>query len=385
MAAMSRSSAPSAGQLLIALEGVSVAQAEHVVVSDVHLEVKSGEFVYLIGKTGSGKSSLLRALYGDLPLQAGTGRVCDVDLASVNRRNVHQLRRLIGIVFQDFALLPDRSVYANLDFVLRATGWNDKAAIDERIADCLKAVGLGPKGYKMPHQLSGGEQQRVAIARALLNSPALILADEPTGNLDPETTEEILSLLHGLVRENRSVLMATHDHDALRRHPGRLIRCEKGRIEEEEVAGLSRAAASPPPAQAVSPPPAAAASPPPAPLKPEKSISHAAPTAPPADAVEPAQDQEIPAVAFQETFPDEGDDDAQYEWDDQDDALWDSLPGTALQGHATLPEHTIAESPEPLAEDAPEDSGVSDDGAPPPSPPSPSEGLPPGIQFRLNR
>jgi len=217
---------------LVALEGVSIAQAEHAVLKDVHLEVLSGELVYLIGKTGSGKSSLLRCLYGDLPMTHGKGTVCGHDLSLCNRKNVHELRRDLGIVFQDFALLHDRSAHDNLDFVLQATGWSKGVARESQIQSCLDAVGLGTKGYKMPHALSGGEQQRLAIARALLNEPPLIIADEPTGNLDPETTEGIMQLLHDLVRNDRSVIMATHDHDAFRRFPGRVLQCGEGKIEE---------------------------------------------------------------------------------------------------------------------------------------------------------
>jgi cell division transport system ATP-binding protein len=428
MATTSRSSVPPSPKALIQLKGVSVAQSEHVVVSDVHLEVMRGEFVYLIGKTGSGKSSLLRALYGDLPLNAGTGRVCDVDLASVNRRNVHALRRLIGIVFQDFALLPDRTVHANLEFVLRATGWNEKAAIEERISECLKAVGLGAKGYKMPHQLSGGEQQRVAIARALLNSPALILADEPTGNLDPETTEEILSLLHGLVRENRTVLMATHDHDALRRHPGRLIRCEQGRIEEDAPVRSATTTAPPAaegtgskagkfvthaapvsaaPVTHAAPASTVSASTPVPPLTPEAPLNPEAPVPPAPPMSELKEARETPVAAESD------DDDSRFEWDDQDDAWWDNLPGAESEGEdasdldfspslskdSTAPVGGLVETAELQGDEAeerpidPEETGnagyedKSENGlanSPEPGPEKPG-GLPPGIQFKLNR
>jgi cell division transport system ATP-binding protein len=216
---------------LVHLEQVAVAQDEHWIIQDVNLTVHPGEFVYLIGQTGSGKSSLLKALYGEIPLAAGTGHVCGHDLSQITRHNVYSLRRDLGMVFQDFALLPDRTAAENLAFVLSATGWSDQSAIDLRVQTCLDQVGLGTKGYKMPHALSGGEQQRVAIARALLNEPPLIVADEPTGNLDPETTEGILELLHELVRNDRSVIMATHDHAAFERHPGKVIRCAQGRVE----------------------------------------------------------------------------------------------------------------------------------------------------------
>lgn len=188
----------------------------------------------MIGKTGSGKSSLLRALYGDLQLASGLGEVCNTDLSKLNRRNVHKLRRKLGIVFQDFGLLTDRSVNENLIFSLRATGWKKKKDIEIRIGEVLETVGLPHKGYKFPHELSGGEQQRVGIARALLNSPEFLLADEPTGNLDPETTREILSLMHGLTASGCSVLMATHDHASMSEFPGKILKCEGGEILEVE-------------------------------------------------------------------------------------------------------------------------------------------------------
>ena len=220
---------------LIRIENGCISQAEHMVLQEVNLTVQPGELVYLIGKTGTGKSSLLKCLYGALPLTQGSGEVCGHDLTTTNRKNVHELRRDLGIVFQDFALLPDRTAHENLDFVLGATGWSKGAARENRIQSCLDAVGLGTKGYKMPHALSGGEQQRLAIARALLNEPPLIVADEPTGNLDPETTDGILRLLHDLVRNDRSVIMATHDHQALQAYPGRVLHCEGGRSQEHAV------------------------------------------------------------------------------------------------------------------------------------------------------
>lgn len=217
---------------LIQLAGADLHQEEHVVLSDVDFQARSGEFIYLIGRTGSGKSSLLKTLYGELPLQKGTGAVCDVDLTTLKPSKVHWLRRKLGIVFQDFELLSDRTAEANLQFVLKVTDWKDAAARDERIAEVLFAVGLENKGYKRPHELSGGERQRLAIARALLNAPEVILADEPTGNLDPQTSEGIVQLLHDLARQGRCVLMATHDHGILQRHPGRVIQCEAGRLTE---------------------------------------------------------------------------------------------------------------------------------------------------------
>ena len=215
---------------LVKLELIAVQQAEHTVLKNVNLTIESGELIYLIGKTGSGKSSLLKALYGDLPIVSGTAQVCGHDLTKVNRKNMHLLRRDLGIVFQDFALLQDRTAEANLAFVLLATGWSKGTAMENRIQSCLQSVGLETKGYKMPHALSGGEQQRLAIARALLNEPPLIIADEPTGNLDPETTDGILILLHDLAQQERSVLMATHDHQAWNKYSGRVIECVNGEI-----------------------------------------------------------------------------------------------------------------------------------------------------------
>jgi cell division transport system ATP-binding protein len=217
---------------LVHIENGGVTIAEHAVLQDVNLTIGAGELVYLIGKTGSGKSSLLKCLYGERTLSHGQGTVCGHDLNTINRKNVHTLRRDLGIVFQDFALLPDRSASDNLDFVLGATGWSKGTARESRIQACLDAVGLGTKGYKMPHALSGGEQQRLAIARALLNEPPLLIADEPTGNLDPETTNGILQLLHNLVQKDRTVIMATHDHHVLQAYPGRVLHCSGGRIKE---------------------------------------------------------------------------------------------------------------------------------------------------------
>jgi cell division transport system ATP-binding protein len=219
---------------IIQLNNVRIFQRDNLVLSDVNLEIKAGEFVYLIGKTGSGKSSLLKTLYGELPLSEGSGIVAGFDLNKLKRSQVHQLRRKLGIVFQDFELLMDRSVMDNLLFVLRATGWKNKREMNERMEHVLQRVGLETKGFKMPHQLSGGEQQRVAIARALLNDPQLILADEPTGNLDPATTEDILTLLFEISSSGRAVLMATHDYQYMKKYSSRVIVCENGRIMDQQ-------------------------------------------------------------------------------------------------------------------------------------------------------
>lgn len=218
---------------IIQLNDVQIFQRDNLVLSEINFEVKSGEFVYLIGKTGSGKSSLLKTLYGELPLTNGTGIVAGFDLNKLRRNKVHLLRRKLGIVFQDFELLMDRSVIDNLLFVLKATGWKDKKAMNERMEHVLQRVGLETKGFKMPHQLSGGEQQRVAIARALLNDPELILADEPTGNLDPATTEDILQLLFEISNSGRAVLMATHDYQYMTKFSSRVVVCEGGRLHEQ--------------------------------------------------------------------------------------------------------------------------------------------------------
>ena len=214
----------------IALENLSVFQRNNLVLSEVNLSINKGEFVYLIGKTGTGKSSLLKTLYAELPVTEGEAEVVGYNLRSIKRRDVPFLRRKLGIVFQDFQLLSDRSVNDNLLFVLKATGWDDKNAIQERIKDVLDKVGLGTKGFKMPHQLSGGEQQRVSIARALLNDPELILADEPTGNLDPETSVGIMALLFDISRSGRAVLMATHNYALMEKFPSRTLKCEMGRV-----------------------------------------------------------------------------------------------------------------------------------------------------------
>ncbi len=215
---------------IIELKNLSIFQRNILVLSEVNLSISKGEFVYLIGKTGTGKSSLLKTLYADLPVTEGEAEVAGCNLLAIKRREVPYLRRKLGIVFQDFQLLSDRSVNDNLMFVLKATGWDDKNSMQERIKDVLDKVGLGTKGFKMPHQLSGGEQQRVSIARALLNDPELILADEPTGNLDPETSEGIMQLLFDISRTGRAVLMATHNYALMERFPSRTVKCEAGKV-----------------------------------------------------------------------------------------------------------------------------------------------------------
>jgi cell division transport system ATP-binding protein len=217
---------------IIKLEGVNVFQKKNLVLSNVSLNIDTGSFVYLIGKTGSGKSSLLKTLYGDLKIAQGTGAIAGFDLNKIQNSEIPYLRRKLGIVFQDFQLLTDRSVIENLLFVLKATGWKDKKLIDKRISDVLDKVGLITKGFKMPHELSGGEQQRIAIARALLNDPHIILADEPTGNLDPETSEDIMHLLFDISKAGRAVLMATHNYSLFQKFPARIISCVNGQISE---------------------------------------------------------------------------------------------------------------------------------------------------------
>lgn len=216
--------------LLVDYRSVELHHKELVVLKDVDLQLREGEFVYLLGRVGSGKSSLLKSMYAEIPISAGTAEVLGYDLSHLHRRDVPMLRRQIGIVFQDFQLLTDRSVYDNLRFVLDATGWKGREEIDNRIEEVLREVGMLTKSYKMPHELSGGEQQRIVIARALLNKPRLILADEPTGNLDPATGEQIVSRLHEIARKGTAVIMATHNHAVVQRFPGRVVRCERKHI-----------------------------------------------------------------------------------------------------------------------------------------------------------
>jgi cell division transport system ATP-binding protein len=205
-------------------------QKKSLVLHDVDLKISKGEFVYLIGKTGSGKSSLLKTLYGELPLETGTGSIAGFDLNTLKRYQIPYLRRKLGIVFQDFQLLTDRNVLENLMFVLKSTGWIDKGKCLQRIQEVLQKVGLATKDFKMPHELSGGEQQRVVIARALLNNPEILLADEPTGNLDPDVTDDIMALLMDISDSGRAVLMATHDYRIINKFPGTIYKCEGGRI-----------------------------------------------------------------------------------------------------------------------------------------------------------
>mgnify|MGYP001341423512 FL=1 len=215
---------------IIRLKDAKIYQKDHLVLSKVSFELQSGDFIYLIGKTGTGKSSLLKTLYGDLLLQEGVGEVVGFDLTSLKEKEIPHLRRGIGVVFQDFQLLSDRTVNDNLSFVLRATGWDDKDKINNRVQEVLTQVGMGQKGYKMPHELSGGEQQRVSIARAILNEPELIIADEPTGNLDPETSREIMTLLKGIQEKGKAIFMATHDYSLINDFPSKMIRCAEGTI-----------------------------------------------------------------------------------------------------------------------------------------------------------
>lgn len=221
-----------AGGNVVEIHGATVMQEENIVLRDVNLEIRAGEFVYVIGRVGSGKTSLLKTLYAELPFEGREGFVVGFDLKAIRPAEVPFLRRRMGIVFQDFQLLSDRSVYDNLEFVLKATGWRKKVDIDKRIRNVLAQVDMINKGYKRPFQLSGGEQQRVAIARALLNSPDLILADEPTGNLDPDTTNELMTLLMQINNSGKSVLMATHNHNVISAFPARTIECDNSLIRQ---------------------------------------------------------------------------------------------------------------------------------------------------------
>jgi len=219
---------------IIEFENANIFQKDNLVLKDVNLSISKGEFVYFIGRVGSGKTSLIKTINAEIPVMEGGAKVADFDLTKLKNRQVPMLRRKLGIVFQDFKLLTDRSVFDNLLFVLKATGWKHKNEINDRIAEVLERVGLSYKGYKMPHQLSGGEQQRVVIARALLNNPEIILADEPTGNLDPETSENLMKLLFEISNNGRAVVMATHDYNMVKKFPARTIKFDNGRVIEQD-------------------------------------------------------------------------------------------------------------------------------------------------------
>ena len=217
---------------IVQLNKANIFQNKQLILSDVSIEVQQGEFVFLIGKTGTGKSSLIKTLYADIPLQAGTGSIVDYALDGIRQKDIPYLRRKLGVVFQDFKLLPDRSIFDNLKFVLKATGWKDKSTIGARITEVLNEVGMHGIEQKFPFELSGGEQQRVAIARALLNTPAIIIADEPTGNLDPQTSLEIMEVFQKLHQQGMTVLMATHDYNMIVKFPGKILRCDEGTVYE---------------------------------------------------------------------------------------------------------------------------------------------------------
>lgn len=218
--------------VLLRLDHIEIRREENRILSDACLTLGNGEFVYVIGKVGSGKSSLLKALYAEAPITAGNAQLMRYDLRQMKRKDIPFLRRKLGIVFQDFQLLTDRSVYKNLEFVLRATGWKKANEIEARINEVLQQVGMQNKGYKMPHELSGGEQQRIVIGRALLNRPPLILADEPTGNLDPETSGQIVQLLHDIRKQGTAVIMTTHNYTIVHNFPARIVKCENGSLSE---------------------------------------------------------------------------------------------------------------------------------------------------------
>ncbi|MEZ4779895.1 MAG: ATP-binding cassette domain-containing protein [Flavobacteriaceae bacterium] len=219
-------------EAVLELKNASIFQRENLILSDVSVTIEKGEFVYLIGKTGSGKSSFMKTLYGDLPLEKGEGKIVGFDLPSLKEKDIPFLRRKLGVVFQDFKLLNDRTVKDNLLFVLNATGWKDKAAMDTKIDVVLDKVGMKTKSFKYPYQLSGGEQQRVGIARALLNDPELILADEPTGNLDPQTSVEVMQVLQEINKNGNTILMATHDYALLLKYPSKTLKCDENQIFE---------------------------------------------------------------------------------------------------------------------------------------------------------
>ena len=218
--------------IVLELKNASIFQGENLVLSEVNVEIKKGDFVYLIGKTGSGKSSFMKTLYGDLRLTEGEGHIVDFDLPTLKEKEIPFLRRKLGVVFQDFKLLTDRTVVNNLLFVLQATGWKDKAAMHSRVEAVLTKVDMQKMSYKFPHELSGGEQQRIAIARALLNDPELILADEPTGNLDPQTSIEVMEVLQDINKNGNTILMATHDYALLLKYPSKTLKCDENKVFE---------------------------------------------------------------------------------------------------------------------------------------------------------
>ncbi|MCR8666456.1 ATP-binding cassette domain-containing protein [Aestuariibaculum sp. M13] len=217
---------------ILQLKDASIFQGESLVLSNINVEINKGDFVYLIGKTGTGKSSFMKTLYGDLPLTKGEGHIVDFNLNGLKEKDIPYLRRKLGVVFQDFKLLTDRTINENLLFVLKATGWKDKEAMTTRIEEVLTKVGMSTKGFKFPHELSGGEQQRIAIARALLNNPELILADEPTGNLDPQTSIEVMEVLQDINKNGNTILMATHDYALLLKYPSKTLKCDENQVYE---------------------------------------------------------------------------------------------------------------------------------------------------------
>jgi len=217
---------------ILKLHNVTIFQENNPILTDVNIDIQKGEFLYLIGKTGSGKSSLMKTLYADLDLKHGEGVIVDYDLRTLKENDIPYLRRKLGIVFQDFKLLPDRNIFENLLFVLKATGWTNETDMNSRIEEVLDRVGMLQHIRKMPHQISGGEQQRVAIARALLNDPELILADEPTGNLDPQTSVEVMEVLQNINKNGRTILMATHDYALLLKYPAKTLKCDEGKVFE---------------------------------------------------------------------------------------------------------------------------------------------------------
>ncbi|GGE33369.1 cell division ATP-binding protein FtsE [Psychroflexus planctonicus] len=219
-------------EVILELNNASIFQRESLVLSDINIQIEKGEFVYLIGKTGTGKSSFMKTLYGDLPLKEGRGKIVGMDLNSLKEKNIPHLRRKLGVVFQDFKLLNDRNVEQNLIFVLRATGWKDKDKMKNKVVEVLDKVDMKTKNFKFPYQLSGGEQQRIAIARALLNDPELILADEPTGNLDPQTSVEVMEVLQEINRNGNTILMATHDYALLLKYPSKTLKCDGQKVFE---------------------------------------------------------------------------------------------------------------------------------------------------------